>query len=60
MSWLLLLIRPESSYRLNADFEDHDERIHKLASLASMSAPRFGHPGPQSASPSAQDEPARG
>lgn len=89
VSWLLLLIRPESSYRLNADFEDHaeheymayvaghpelddepdpgayaveyghygsladlfrqighDERIHKLDSVASMSAPRFGHPGP--------------
>ena len=103
VSWLLLLIRPESSYRLNADFEDHaeheymayvaghpelddepdpgayaveygrygslgdllrqighDERMHKLASVASMSAPRFGHPGPQSPSPSAQDEPARG
>jgi len=85
VSWLLLLIRPESSYRLNADFEDHaeheymayvaghpeldtkpdpgayaveygrygsladllrqighDERIHKLDSVASMSAPHFG------------------
>jgi len=89
VSWLLLLIRPESSYRLNAGFEDHaeheymacvaghseldhepdpgayaaeygrygsladllrqidhDERIHKLASVASLAAPRFGHPGP--------------
>jgi ubiquinol oxidase len=85
VSWLLLVIRPESSYRLNAEFEDHaeheymayvaehpelqaqpdpgtyaaeygrydsladlfrqighDERIHKLDSLASLSAPRFG------------------
>jgi ubiquinol oxidase len=84
VSWLLV-IRPESSYRLNAEFEDHaeheymayvaehpelqaqpdpgtyaaeygrydsladlfrqighDERIHKLDSLASFSAPRFG------------------
>jgi len=38
----------------------HDERVHKLASVASMSAPRFGHPGPQSPSRSAQDEPANG
>jgi ubiquinol oxidase len=85
VSWLLLVIRPEASYRLNAEFEDHaeheymayvsehpelqaqpdpgtyaaeygrydsladlfmqighDERTHKLASLASLSAPRFG------------------
>ncbi|HEX3921003.1 MAG TPA: hypothetical protein VHY31_01800 [Streptosporangiaceae bacterium] len=84
VSWLLFLIRPEWSYRLNADFEDHaeheymgyvadhpemeaepdpgsyaahygryrsladllrqighDERIHKLDSLANMAAPRF-------------------
>ena len=83
VSWLLFVIRPEWSYRLNADFEDHaeheymtyvaehpeldiqpdpgsyaaqygqhgsladlfrqighDERIHKLDSLANMSAPR--------------------
>ena len=83
VSWLLFLIRPEWSYRLNADFEDHaeheymayvaehpeletepdpgtygaqygrhrsladlfrqighDERIHKLDSLANMGAPR--------------------
>src|SRR5215469_3019427 len=82
VSWLLFLIRPEWSYRLNADFEDHaeheymryvaehpeletetdpgtysaqygrhqtladlfrqighDERIHKLDSLANMAAP---------------------
>lgn len=85
VSWLLLVIRPEASYRLNAEFEDHaeheymayvaehpelraqpdpgtyaaeygryasladlfrqighDERTHKLDSLASLSAPRFG------------------
>ncbi len=85
VSWLLLVLRPEWSYRLNADFEDHaeheymayvaghpeletqpdpgayaaeygryrcladllrqighDERIHKLDSLANVSAPRFG------------------
>jgi hypothetical protein len=85
VSWLLLVIRPQASYRLNAEFEDHaeheymayvaehpeleaqldpgtyaaeygrygsladlfrqighDERMHKLDSLASMSAPRFG------------------
>jgi Alternative oxidase len=90
VSWLLLLIRPESSYRLNAEFEDHaeheymayvaehpeleaqpdpctyaaeygrcdwladlfrqighDERTHKLDSLASMSAPRFGQNQPR-------------
>jgi hypothetical protein len=89
VSWLLLLIRPEASYRLNAEFEDHaeheymayvaehpeleswadpgtyaaeygrydsladlfrqighDERTHKLDSLASMSAPRFGQSQP--------------
>jgi ubiquinol oxidase len=91
VSWLLLVIRPEWSYRLNADFEDHaeqeymsyvaehpqletqpdpssyaaeygrhgsladllrqighDERIHKLDSLANMRAPRFDdiEPGP--------------
>ncbi|MDR0359726.1 MAG: hypothetical protein LBJ87_09740 [bacterium] len=83
VSWLLFLIVPEWSYRLNADFEDHaeheymryvaehpsleaqpapgsyateygrydsiadllrqighDERIHKIASLANMRAPR--------------------
>jgi ubiquinol oxidase len=83
VSWLLFVIRPEWSYRLNADFEDHaeheymayvaehpeletqpdpgsyaaqygqygsladlfrqighDERIHKLDSLANMQAPR--------------------
>jgi ubiquinol oxidase len=83
VSWLLFVIRPEWSYRLNADFEDHaeheymayvaehpeleaqpdpgsyaaqygqhgsladllrqighDERIHKLDSLANMRAPR--------------------
>jgi ubiquinol oxidase len=83
-SWLLFLIRPAWSYRLNADFEDHaeheymayaaehpeldtepdpgtyaaqygrygsladlfrqighDERIHKLDSLASLRAPRL-------------------
>jgi hypothetical protein len=83
VSWLLFLIRPEWSYRLNADFEDHaeheymayvaehpeletepdpgaytaeygrygsladlfrqighDERIHKLDSLANARAPR--------------------
>jgi hypothetical protein len=82
--WLLFLVAPEWSYRLNADFEDHaeheymgyvagrseldaqpdpgsyaaeygrygsvadllrqighDERIHKLDSLANMRAPRF-------------------
>jgi ubiquinol oxidase len=85
VSWLLLMIRPEASYRLNAAFEDHaeheymayvaahpemegqpdpgtyaaqygryasladlfrqighDERVHKLDSLASMRAPRLG------------------
>jgi len=85
VSWLLFVIRPEWSYRLNADFEDHaeheymayvaehpeletqpdpgsyaaqygqygsladlfrqighDERIHKLDSLANMRAPRPG------------------
>ncbi len=84
VSWLMFLIRPQWSYRLNADFEDHaeheymayvaehpelaaqadpgayaaqygrcgsladlllqighDERIHKLDSLANMAAPRF-------------------
>ena len=84
VSWLLLVIRPQWSYRLNADFEDHaeheymayvaehpelevrpapgtyassygryasladllrqighDERIHKLDSLANMSVPRM-------------------
>lgn len=84
VSWLLFLVAPEWSYRLNADFEDHaeheymryvcehpeletqpdpgsyaaeygryesiagllrqighDERIHKLDSLANMRAPRF-------------------
>ena len=89
VSWLLLVIRPEASYRLNAEFEDHaeheymayvaehpelagqpdpgtyaaeygryesladlfrqighDERMHKLDSLASMSAPRFGQTRP--------------
>jgi ubiquinol oxidase len=83
VSWLLFVIHPEWSYRLNADFEDHaeheymayvaehpeletepdpgsyaaqygqhgsladlfrqighDERIHKLDSLANMRAPR--------------------
>lgn len=83
VSWLLYLIRPEWSYRLNADFEDHaeheymayvaehpeletqpdpgtyaaeygrygsladlfrqighDERVHKLDSLANLGAPR--------------------
>jgi ubiquinol oxidase len=89
VSWLLFVIHPEWSYRLNADFEDHaeheymtyvaehpeldtqsdpgscsaqygqygsladlfrqighDERIHKLDSLANMSAPRLhqAHP----------------
>jgi ubiquinol oxidase len=90
VSWLLLLIRPQASYRLNADFEDHaeheymayvaehpeletepdpgtyaaeyghyssladllrqighDERIHKLDSLTSRSAPRIGGTHPQ-------------
>jgi len=85
ISWLLLVIRPQASYRLNADFEDHaeheymayvaehpeletqpdpgtyaaeygryasladllrqighDERVHKLDSLASLSDPYFG------------------
>jgi hypothetical protein len=85
VSWLLFVIRPEWSYRLNADFEDHaeheymayvaehpeletqpdpgsyaaqygqygsladlfrqighDERVHKLDSLANMQAPRPG------------------
>jgi len=84
ISWLLYVIRPAWSYRLNADFEDHaeheyahlvnehpewetqpfesefaedyarlgsvadafrqivyDERVHKEASIAAMSAPRF-------------------
>jgi hypothetical protein len=84
VSWMLLVIRPQCSYRLNADFEDHaeheymayvaehpelerqpdpgtyapwygrygsladlfrqighDERMHKLDSLADMHAPRF-------------------
>ena len=84
VSWLLLVVRPEWSYRLNADFEDHaeheymaylgehpelesqpdpgsyaaeygrhgsladllrqighDERVHKLDSLANIRAPRF-------------------
>jgi ubiquinol oxidase len=88
VSWLLFLVAPEWSYRLNADFEDHaeheymgyvaghpelevqpdpgsyaaeygrygsvadllrqighDERIHKLDSLANMRAPRFGPGG---------------
>jgi ubiquinol oxidase len=88
VSWLLFLVAPEWSYRLNADFEDHaeheyigyvaghpqleaqpdpgsyaaeygrygcvadllrqighDERIHKLDSLASMGAARFGRGG---------------
>lgn len=87
VSWLLLVIWPQSSYRLNAEFEDHaeheymayvadhpeleaqpdpgtyaaeygrygsladllrqighDERTHKLDSLANLSAPRFGQP----------------
>lgn len=90
VSWLLLVIRPEASYRLNAEFEDHaeheymayvaehpelraqpdpgtyaaeygrydsladlfrqighDERTHKLDSLASLSAPRFGQAQPR-------------
>lgn len=89
VSWLLFLVRPEWSYRLNADFEDHaereymlyvaehpeldhrpapetyaaeygryesvadllrqighDERTHKLDSLANMPAPRF-HESPE-------------
>ena len=89
VSWLLFVIRPEWSYRLNADFEDHaeheymayvaehpeletepdpgtyaaqygqygsladllrqighDERTHKLDSLANMRAPRFPRPPP--------------
>ncbi|WP_344290157.1 alternative oxidase [Streptomyces synnematoformans] len=84
VSWVLFLVKPEWSYRLNADFEDHaeheymayvadhpelaqepdpgtyadeygryasvadllrqighDERVHKLDSLAHMRAPRF-------------------
>jgi hypothetical protein len=87
VSWLLLVIRPQASYRLNAAFEDHaeheymayvaaypelerqpdpgtyaaqygryacladlfrqighDERVHKLDSLASMREPRLGEP----------------
>jgi ubiquinol oxidase len=90
VSWLLLVIRPEASYRLNAEFEDHaeheymayvaehpelaaqpdpgtyaaeygrydsladlfrqighDERTHKLDSLAALSAPRFGQARPR-------------
>ena len=90
LSWLLLVIRPEASYRLNAEFEDHaeheymayvaehpelaaqpdpgtyaaeygrydsladlfmqighDERTHKLDSLAALSAPRFGQAQPR-------------
>jgi hypothetical protein len=89
VSWLLLVIRPQASYRLNADFEDHaeheymayvaahpeletqadpgpyaaqygsyasladlfrqighDERQHKMDSLASMRAPKYGQPEP--------------
>lgn len=84
VSWLMFLVKPEWSYRLNADFEDHaereymvfvaehpelehrpapdtyaeeygryesvadllrqighDERTHKLGSLANVSTPRF-------------------
>ncbi|MDF5753937.1 alternative oxidase [Spongiactinospora sp. TRM90649] len=84
VSWLLFLVKPELSYRLNAEFEDHaeheymnfvaenpelefqpapgtyaaeyghyasvadllrqighDERVHKLDSLANLPAPRF-------------------
>jgi len=87
VSWLLLVIRPQASYQLNAAFEDHaeheymayvaahpelerqpdpgtyaaqygrhtcladlfrqighDERVHKLDSLARMRAPRLGEP----------------
>jgi hypothetical protein len=87
VSWLLLVIRPQASYQLNAAFEDHaeheymayvaahpelerqpdpgtyaaqygrhacladlfrqighDERVHKLDSLASVRAPRLGDP----------------
>jgi len=87
VSWLLLVIRPQASYRLNAAFEDHaeheymayvaahpelerepdpgtyaaqygryasladlfrqighDERVHKLDSLASLRAPRLADP----------------
>ncbi|XVQ09949.1 alternative oxidase [Spirillospora sp. CA-255316] len=87
VSWMLFLLRPDWSYRLNAEFEDHaeheymsfvaahpelefmddpgtyaaeygrhasvadllrqighDERVHKLGSLANISAPRFHHP----------------
>ncbi len=87
VSWLLLVIRPQASYRLNAAFEDHaeheymayvaahpelerepdpgtyaaqygryacladlfrqighDERVHKLDSLASTRAPRLSEP----------------
>ena len=87
VSWLLLVIRPQASYRLNAAFEDHaeheymayvaahpelerqpdpgsyaaqyghyasladllrqighDERAHKLDSLACMREPRLGEP----------------
>jgi len=87
VSWLLLVIRPQASYQLNAAFEDHaeheymayvaahpelerqpdpgtyaaqygryasladlfrqighDERVHKLDSLASIRAPRLGEP----------------
>lgn len=37
VSWLLLLIRPKSSYRLNADFEDHAE--HGQSGPAGRSEP---------------------
>jgi ubiquinol oxidase len=30
LSWLLYVVRPSSSYRLNADFEDHAEHEYAL------------------------------
>lgn len=30
VSWLMFVVRPESSYRLNADFEDHAEHEYML------------------------------
>ncbi len=34
VSWLLYVVRPESSYRLNADFEDRRERIWTTRSVS--------------------------
>ena len=44
VSWLLLLIRPESSYRLNADFEDHAE--HEYMAYVAEHPELAGRPTP--------------